>query len=219
MSRRLPLFTSLLLTFAFAVAGLGVLINAFVKADDERISLQQLLPSGTIVRVQDSDILSPGKVSCAIHALLIVLSVLSLSAVSISRFATPKSFLVLALSVGFASVWLLATSIAFTVIFADKIAGLEVVVSGFAVPESVIQGESHTLGLSLEYKQNWYLRVATIIPWFTWLFSALSCVFLLLEWMTTAREEIAKGGGMSRKDKDAAARHLDRLSKVEHSSA
>jgi hypothetical protein len=54
MTRSVPLTLTLLLTFAFAVTGLALFIDAFVKARDEKDYLKQIVPTGTTVNVDDN---------------------------------------------------------------------------------------------------------------------------------------------------------------------
>jgi hypothetical protein len=42
MARNVPLTVTLFLTFAFSVTGLALLINAFIKANDEKDYLNQI---------------------------------------------------------------------------------------------------------------------------------------------------------------------------------
>jgi len=180
MARNIPLILTLFLTFAFAVTGLGLFIDAFVKANDEKDYLNEIVPTGTTVKVDDGDILTTGKVSIAIHALLILLSLLTLAALSITRFSSPKTFLLLAALLGFSAIWLLATTIAFTVIFATKAAKISASLGGVPLPQAIIEAQEKAFGLTPVYKHKLYLRVATIIPWFTFLFAAISSALLFL---------------------------------------
>lgn len=53
MARSVPLLLSLFLTFAFAVASVGVLIDAFVKSNDEKSYVKKVAPAGTFVDIND----------------------------------------------------------------------------------------------------------------------------------------------------------------------
>jgi len=193
-SRKLLLVLTLFLTFAFAVAGLGVLINALVQSHKQVSSVRRLLPSGTTISIDSSGLLNPGKVSTSIHVLLVVLSILSLLALYVPRYSSPRSLLVLALSLGLASVWLLATTIAFTVVYATDASHVSAWVGGVPIPDTIISDQARALGLSTLYKNQWYLRIATIIPWFTWLFSALACTFMMLAWMSASQYGVGEHG-------------------------
>lgn len=182
MARSVPLLLSLFLTFAFAVASLGVLINAFVKSNDEANYVQTVAPKGTIVNIGDDgeystvmvkkkrtlliqllDILTTGKVSSAIQAVLILLSLLSLAALSITRFSSPKAFLLLGALLAFSTVWLLATTIAFTVIFATKSAKITATAGGVVIPQNIISVIQASLGLTPVYKELGYRMSFVII--------------------------------------------------------
>jgi hypothetical protein len=194
MSRKIPLITSLLLTIAFSIVGLAVVGNAFFKSRNEISHLQHLIPTNTQVHVNDENILDTGRVSIAIHAVLLVLSLAALLKVSVARFSSSKGSLPLALAIGFCSVWLLATTIAFTVIFASKSAKVSATQNGITVPQSIVSSLASALGLSPQYKKHGYLRAAAILPWFTFLFASVSSVLLLTHSSTS------KKGGLARAD-------------------
>jgi hypothetical protein len=177
MSLKLPLALTLFINLAFAVAGLGVLANAFVKSNDEQSNVRRLLPSGTTITINSSgaglikpspalsnvfvhftipDLLNPGKVSATIHALLIVLSLLSLFVLHTARYSSPRGFFFLALALGFAAVWLFATTIAFTVVFANDAAHVTASSNGVPLPAAVIADQARTLGLNAEYRNHHY---------------------------------------------------------------
>lgn len=192
MARTLPLILSLLLTFAFAVASLGVLINAFVKFHHDLARLREVTPSGAVVKVDNHTILDPGKVSTAINALLIALSLASL--LSVVRYPSSKIILLLALAIGFSSVWLLATTIAITVTYATKSAKVSASLDGISIPQSTINGVAKRIGLSPVYKDLWYIRVAAIVPWFAFLFASIAAVLMLHHWSASKKEGLTHKG-------------------------
>jgi type III secretory pathway component EscV len=44
--------------------------------------------------------------------------------------------------------------------------------------------------------------VAAILPWFTWLFSALACVLMMLTWMSASEKEVNRRGASEKNDVD-----------------
>jgi hypothetical protein len=133
------------------------------------------------VNVDGNNILTIGRVSTAIHALLILLSLLALAALHITRYSSAKTSLVLAGLLGFSAIWLLPTTIAFTVVFATKAAKISASLGGISLSQAIIEAEERAFGLTPVYKHKMYLRVATIIPWFTFLFAAISSVLMFLD--------------------------------------
>jgi len=138
------------------------------------------VPTGTTVNVEDSNLLDIGKVSTAIHALIILLSLLALAALSIPRYSSAKISLLLAGLLGFSAIWLLPTTIAYTVVFAKKAAYITARLGNVSLPQAIIEAEEEAFGLTPVYKHKKYLRVVAIIPWFTVLFTAISSVLMFL---------------------------------------
>jgi len=172
---------ALFFTFDFAVVGSGLLIRAFVASNNQVDDLRGAIPRGTVLDVNRDDITTAGRVSIAVQALIIALTTLSAYAVFNRSKTRPKFFVILGSLFSFASLWLLAVTIAFTVIFATKSARVSASLGGLQLPQSVIDAQARALGVSPVYKGQSYLLHAAILPWFTWLFTTIAAVAMFLE--------------------------------------
>jgi len=176
MSKALQLIT-LFLSFAFAVIGGSVGLNALIKSNQEKSHLRASVPQGTRLIIDTSDIFNSGVVVTVVCALMAIVSLLGLGLALISKGLGAKK--VLGGLLAFLAVWLLATQIAFTVFFATGSAGVRAFVGIVELPQSIIQQVEQSLGTTSVYKHIGYLRLVAIIPWFTILFGAIAAGVLL----------------------------------------
>ncbi|KAF9648324.1 hypothetical protein BDM02DRAFT_3129112 [Thelephora ganbajun] len=172
---------ALFFSFDFAIVSIGLLINAFVSSNNQVKNLRAVVPRGTVLNVNRNDILTTGKVSTAVQALIIILTILSAYAIFNRSKTRPKFFVVLGSLLSFTSLWLLSVTIAFTAIFATKSARVSAFVGGVQLSQSIIDAQARALGVSPVYKDQSYLLHATILPWFTWLFTTVAAVALFSE--------------------------------------
>lgn len=105
------------------------------------------------------DITTTGEVSTAVQAFIIALVTLSALAIVFRSRTRPKFFVILGSLLAFASVWLLAVTIAFTVIFATRSARVSATLGGVQLPQSVIDTQSRALGVSPIYKKQSYRKL------------------------------------------------------------
>ncbi|KAG1855172.1 hypothetical protein DFJ58DRAFT_786519 [Suillus subalutaceus] len=178
MPSKVLLLVSLFLTFAFSVVGWSVVINALVKSNQESSYVKSAAPGGTIVDLNYHDVYSVCSVIAAACALLTAVSLVSAFSIISSigrkqRLLHLQAFLML-----FGALWLLATVIACDVIFATRSTKITATFDGVAVSQSVIQQMEQTIGVSPEYRKQWYLRLCAILPWFAVLFATLSGLLL-----------------------------------------
>lgn len=146
---RVPRLLSLVLLFAFGIAGMGVGINALVKFNDQKRQLKSAAPAGATVNIDTNDVLDSGYVITVVCGLLALFSVIfALPALS----ARVGLIRLQALIFGFLSVWLFATLVAFTDFFANRSAKVSASIGSLAIPDSIIQSIVHSLGASTEYK-------------------------------------------------------------------
>jgi hypothetical protein len=146
-------------------------------------------------------------VSTAVIALLIPQPLVALFVLSVSRYSSSKVFLALALLIGFYSVFLLATTVGFTVIIATKSAKVSASLDGVPVPQSIINDVAKSIGLTPVYKDFWYskcddlhfnarktdrclvlVRVAAIVPWFACFFAFTASALMLHHWLALKKE-------------------------------
>jgi len=172
---------ALFFSFAFAVIGAAHLIHAFVASNDQVKHLRALVPQGTVLDVNRSDITTAGGVSAAVQGIIIGLAVLSAYAVFKRSKTRPKFLVILGSLLSFTSLWLLSVTIAFTVIFATKSARVSASLRGVQVSPAIISAQAQALGVSPVYKDQSYLLYATIFSWIAWLFTTIAAVAVLLE--------------------------------------
>ncbi|KAI6157089.1 hypothetical protein BKA82DRAFT_126293 [Pisolithus tinctorius] len=165
---------ALFLSFAFAVVGLGVSINARVKANQVLKQVYDAAPQGTVVNVDTKDISDVGIVVLTGCALQVALSALFTVFVFIPRRTTALFLRIQGWLLYFCGLWLLATLIPFDVIFATRQANVTATLNGIPVPASEVQNMEEALGLSPYYKDAWYLKLVAILPWFAFPFAVLA---------------------------------------------
>ena len=177
-------FAALFFTFDFAVIGAALLIHAFIASNDQVDHLRAVIPRGTVLNVNRDggstlntffstlvthtslppDITTTGKVSTAVHGLIIALVTVAAYAVFNRSKTRPKFFAILGSLFAFTSLWLLSLTIAFTVIFATKSARVSASLGGVQLPQSIIDAQSRALGVSPIYKDQSYRELQ---PWAT----------------------------------------------------
>lgn len=102
------------------------------------------------------DIINAGKVSTAVQGLIIALVIDSAFAIFYRSRIRSKLLVILSSLLAFCSLWLLAVTIAFTVIFATKSARVSASLNGLQLPQSIINAQAHALGVSPVYKDQSY---------------------------------------------------------------
>ncbi|KAI6121077.1 hypothetical protein F5141DRAFT_1022113 [Pisolithus sp. B1] len=175
---RIQRLGTLFLSFAFAVVGLGVSINARIKANQAVKEVYNAAPQGAVVNVNTKDISDAGSVVLAGCALQVVLSALFIIFVFFPRRTTALSLRIQGWLLYFCGLWLLATLIPFDVFFATRQAKVSATLDGISVPTAEIQNIEQTLGLSPYYKDASYLKLVAILPWFAFLFAVIAGVIL-----------------------------------------
>ncbi|KAI6026654.1 hypothetical protein PISMIDRAFT_676103 [Pisolithus microcarpus 441] len=177
---RLQRLGTLFLSFAFAVVGLGVSINARVKANQAVNEVYGAAPNGATVNVNTKDISDVGSVVLAGCALQVVLSALFIVFVFFPRRTTALFLRIQGWSLYFCGLWLLATLIPFDVFYATRQAQVSATLDGISVPTAEIQSIEQALGLSPYYKDASYLKLVAILPWFAFLFAVIAGFVLQL---------------------------------------
>jgi hypothetical protein len=81
---------------------------------------------------------------------------LALAALFITRYSSAKTSLLLAGLLGFGAIWLLPTTIAFTVVFATKAAKISASIGGVSLPQAIIEAQEKAFGLTPVYKHKIY---------------------------------------------------------------
>jgi hypothetical protein len=180
---------ALFFSFDFAVVGGALLIRAFIASNDQVRDLRAAIPHGTSLDVDRHDITTAGEVSAAVQGIIGGLAVLSAYAVLNRAKIRPKFLVILGSLLSFASIWLLSVTIAFTVIFATRSARVAAFLGSVQLPQSMVDAQARALGVSPVYKDQSYLLHAAIVPWFTWLFTTVAAVSVLLESRTPVSED------------------------------
>ena len=155
---RLTRLAALFMSFAFGVIGLGVGINALVKFEDEKHSLEKMVPAGGSITIDTSDILSSGIVLTIVCGLVAVASLLFAFCALSPRLG--HRFLLLQTAVfGFLTVWAFAVLVPFTDFFANRQAKISAFIGTIPIPESIIQSIQDQVGATpiyhdVEYRES-----------------------------------------------------------------
>ncbi|PFH49465.1 hypothetical protein AMATHDRAFT_147648 [Amanita thiersii Skay4041] len=178
-----PLFFArlavLLLAWSWAIVGVGVGLNALVKSNQLKTKVKHLVPAPTIVDINDHDVFQTGVVATVVSALIGLLTALFILiqlVISLSSTALKLQGSLL----GFCTAWLFATLVPFTHYYATRSAHVTASIGGTQLPQQAIQSVQHSLGISNQYKDLWFLRLVAILPWFTFLFTLLATLVLFM---------------------------------------
>ncbi|KAI0315447.1 hypothetical protein OF83DRAFT_1062076 [Amylostereum chailletii] len=185
---------ALFMSFAFAVIGGSVGLNALIDGNRSKSTLRRLLPNTVSVNFNinapapATDVFKSGVVLTTVCALIALLTLLLLLATALSgrragSARTPLMTRTLPLQAGvlaFCAVWLFATVIPFTDFFANRSVKVNASVGGVPLPQSAINSLTSQLGLSQRYKDFHYLRLVAILPWFTVLFTGIAAAVLFV---------------------------------------
>lgn len=163
---RLPRMLSLALLVVFGTIGMCVGINALVKFEDQKRQLAKAAPSGATVDIDTHDVLNSGYVTTVVCGLLGLAAFIFLLPGFLSGTYASRSLLrVQSLVLGFLTVWLFPTLLAFTDFFANRSAKVTVAIGTFVLPDSLVQQIVSELGASTVYKDVGY-REFTLLSTF-----------------------------------------------------
>jgi len=170
---------SLFLAFAFGIIGAGVGINAAVKSNDAKGEVQRAAEQfGATVKLDTSDVFASGAVVTAVCFLIAVISVfctvIQLTTLGERRFLAAAQVVLLL----FSTLWLFAALIPFDYFYANRSAGITAYTALGPVSASLLQTVERQLGLSSKYSDIDYLRLVAVLPWFAFLFAAISAAVI-----------------------------------------
>lgn len=161
---RIPRLLSLLLTWAFGTIGMCVGINALAKFNDQKRQLVAAAPQGATVSINTSDILNVGYVSTVACGLLALAAFIFLLPGFLSgKFSSHSHLRLQSLVLGFITLWLFPTLIAFTYIFVHHSAKIVVAIGSYVLPDSLVQEVLSQLGATAVYKDVDY-RESPFLP-------------------------------------------------------
>ncbi|KAF7313916.1 hypothetical protein HMN09_00549800 [Mycena chlorophos] len=179
---------SLFFAWAWAVVSLAACINAFVKQNEEKERVSKELPSGTQLTLGADDLLAAGAVTAAVSALIMVVSFVFLIVIVLDGAGKTRSGLSTRTlpmqfgSLAFLAVWLFATEVAVTDFVATRSVKVSATLDGIPVPDSIIRLIERALDEKTAYKDFGFLKLLAILPWFTFLFTAVAAVVALIAW-------------------------------------
>ncbi|KAJ8457515.1 hypothetical protein ONZ51_g11484 [Trametes cubensis] len=175
---KVPRLAALALTFVFGVVGFALGINALVKSNNQKdLVKQQAAPLGATVTIDTDDVFDVGCVVTAVCAALAVVSFASLVFLLFTR--STRTLTAQGLLLSFLTIWLFASLIPMSDFVANRQAKVTAFIGAVPVPDSLIQSVQQELGVSSVYNQIGYLKNAVILPWFAFLFGAISSVLSL----------------------------------------
>ncbi|KAJ3511612.1 hypothetical protein NLJ89_g3996 [Agrocybe chaxingu] len=156
-------------------------LSALVKADHDKEELLRAVSPPAVVTINTQDFLIPGKLTTVACFLVIALALISVPYTIFRPRQTLGSLTFQAVGLLSLSIWLLATTIAESIIFANRRARITVFVDGQVAPNSdqLVQTALTALGLTNVYRRIQYLRLAIVFPWFAFVATGLATVLFL----------------------------------------
>ncbi|KAH9940648.1 hypothetical protein B0H21DRAFT_697430 [Amylocystis lapponica] len=165
------------LAFVFGVVGFSTGINALVKSNHQKDELHNAAPTGVDISIDTSDVFASGVVVTVVCGLIALTALASLATTFVARFASRTTHRVQGALFAFLSTWLFATVVPFTDFIANRQATVSATLGGVQLPQSIIQQAQEALGVTNDYHQINYLRVAAALPWIAFLFGVTSAIF------------------------------------------
>jgi len=163
--------------FVFGIIGLAAGANSFTKSNHQKSIVKaaaQAIFNGIRVNVNTNDAIAVGSVliigcgALAVASLIALLATFRLQRMSrLYLLAEPAAFI-------FITVWILACTIANTVVLRHHSAKVTAFLGTTQLPQSTVDGTAAQLGVSSMYWTNGFVKFFTIIPWFTYFFSILA---------------------------------------------
>jgi len=177
MSRALTL-AALVLSSVFGIIGGSVGLNALIKSNRQKAFLKHSVHPPTKLYINTDDTLRSGIVIAVTCGLIGLISMTSLKLMLLPSFKAlgDRTRKLRAYLLAFFTIWLLAALIPFTVFFATRSAIVSAYVGSQRVPQAAIEKAQKQLGATPVYKKIYFLRLLAVLPWFTFLFGAISAI-------------------------------------------
>ncbi|KIY66420.1 hypothetical protein CYLTODRAFT_455394 [Cylindrobasidium torrendii FP15055 ss-10] len=188
---------SLLLVVVSGIATIGTGVNAAIKAKHKSDSIRDGLaeqPCRTLffvpctdVSVSASNILPPVIVSFGASFVIFATAIICLLLSScVQRYRSSRRVPEIeALGFLLLSLLLLGSHIAFTVVFANDSAGVDVHVGELHVPDKVVDVLLDILNQSTKYSEYGFIKPLVITPYIEWLFALFAAIMI---WTSRTRE-------------------------------
>ncbi|KAK2459965.1 hypothetical protein APHAL10511_007971 [Amanita phalloides] len=141
--------------------------------------VKRIVPSPTIVTIDDNDILQAGAVVTSVSALIAVLCALLV----LFHLRAPLSSTALRFQgflLAFCAIWLFSALVPFTHFYRTRSAIVSAHIGGVSLPDSTVNKVERALGLTSRYRDIHFLRLAAILPWFAFLFSVITSIMLFV---------------------------------------
>lgn len=204
---QLALAASLSLANAFGLIGGSVGLNALVKSNKQKTHLRKSVPPGTRLIINTDDVLHSGIVIAVVCASIGVITFASLGLGHLRPSLEASTRKARGYLLGFFTLWLLPTQIAFTIFFATRRAIVRAFIGGNELPQSVVRHQEQLLGTTSVYKEIYYLRLLAILPWAAFLFASIATVLLLVIPPETKSGEYAASSPSSEIEKTRMSEH------------
>ncbi|KAF8699457.1 hypothetical protein AX14_000947 [Amanita brunnescens Koide BX004] len=169
--------TALGLAWSWAIVAVG--INALVKSNQLKAYVKHVVPSPTLVVINDNDIFQAGVVATSISAVIAVLCTL-LILLHLRGPLSSTALRVQGASLGFCAVWLFSVLVPLTQFYRTRSAIVDASIGGVSLPDEAVQTVERALGLTNRYKDLFFLRLLAILPWFAFLFTTIASVLLFV---------------------------------------
>jgi hypothetical protein len=158
----IPLLISLFFSNAFGIIGSGIGLNALIESNRTQSRVRKIVPAGTTVDFDISDVFDSGVVSTVCCLLIAITSSLAIfHELVATRISARKNSLARKIQgglMGVWTIWLFATQIPFTAFFANREAGVTASIAGRPIPKSLIDQLSKSIGVTSVYKDFYYRK-------------------------------------------------------------
>ncbi|TBU58334.1 hypothetical protein BD310DRAFT_927487 [Dichomitus squalens] len=167
---------SLFLAFVFGVVGLALNAEAFVRSTNQKSEIKRVAPQGTSIHLDNSDVVSAGGAVLAFSTVIALVSLASLvlHLLSPTRSLSTRTLPLQGVLLAIGTLGLFASLVAMTDFVANRQVKVSASIGGTPVPASLVQSVEQSLGVTPVYHKIFYLKRAVILPWFAFLFGAIS---------------------------------------------
>ncbi|KAF8147982.1 hypothetical protein B0H34DRAFT_270310 [Crassisporium funariophilum] len=177
-----PLFEgrvmALSLAWCWGVIGAAVGLNALIKSNKQIDAAKHAIPAPTVITIDTRDVSIPGILSSTASLLIVLFTTLFLS----MTLARPKSFrttfVLQGVLLATCALWLFVVLVPMTLFYARRAARVQAFLDGVQLPDGVVLTVQKALGFTSVYRNIPYLSFATILPWFTFLFTSIAAIAL-----------------------------------------
>jgi hypothetical protein len=151
---------SLLLAFVWSTISASLGLYALIQSNKEKSHLKAAVPPPTHVIIDTNDVLGAGASATAAFTLIAIVTLLPIFSSLFYRHhktnPSPRALRILAGTLVFAALWLIASLIPYTFFFATRSARVTATIGSIVVPAATIQQVEQSLGATPVYRKKTY---------------------------------------------------------------